>query len=219
MMRNGNLKAAPGFLLLVFAALACNLPGGSSPTAPPSLATLTPFPTQEFTQAEFEPDPEFFVEEFDQGLPETWNAAPGWRVGSGMLSTTRSEAELEIPGTWQDFSLFSHLRFESEGVALQIKRSETGAYQIDLSREAISLSWQPNQGELESLVSAPFTIDPGWHDLVLRYAQGQVEVILDQQPVLKHSNLGLSPAGSFKLITSGAGLLEIERIVVAPPGG
>jgi hypothetical protein len=218
MMQNQNLKPALGLLILVLTALACNLPlaGGASPG--PNLPTLTPYPTSEFTTSEFEPDPVFFVEEFDQNLPEGWIASPGWSVGSGKLSVNRADAELEIPGDWQDLSLFTHLQFNSEGFALQFNRSETGAYQIDLTREGLTLSWLPTEGELELLSQVPLSIDQDWHDLVLRSAHGQVDVVFDQQSVLEYYDLGLSPTGSIKLINSGAGTLEIERIVVGPPG-
>lgn len=217
-MKNRNLKPALGLLILVFAALACNLPAGGSTTTTPDFPTLTPYPTSEFTTSEFGPDPAFFVEEFDQSLPEGWISSPGWSVGSGILSVNRADAELEIPGEWQDASLFTRLRFNSEGFALQFNRSETGAYQINLTREGLSLSWLPTEGELELLSQAPLNIDQGWHDLVLHQAHGRVGVMIDQQSVLKQVNLGLSPAGSFKLVNIGPGLLEIERLVVGPTG-
>lgn len=217
-MQNRNLKPALGFLILALAALACNLPLAGEVSPGPNLPTLTPYPTSEFTSSEFGPDPVFFVEEFDQSLPEGWIASPGWSVGSGMLSVNRADAELEIPGDWQDASLFTHLQFNSEGFKIQFNGSETGAYQVSLTREGLILSWLPTEGELELLSQVPLSIDQSWHDLVLRIAHGQIEVIFDQQSVLEYYDLGLSPAGSIKLINSGAGTLKIERLVVGPPG-
>ena len=215
-----NRKLFPGLciLLLWLASLACNLPLTGSGSTTLILPTLTPFPTPEFIQTDFVPDPVFFVEEFDQGVPEDWKSTPNWTGGNGILSTDGADAELEVPGFWQDLTLFTRLRFDSTGFALQFNRSETGAYQINFTREGISLSWQPNEGEWVALSNTPITIDNGWHDLVLRQAHGKVEVILDQQPVLKQFNLSLSAGGSLKLFNSSAGLLEIDRLVVAPPG-
>lgn len=216
-----NLKMAPAIslLTLLFAALACNLPlAGIDEGANTLVATLTPPPTSEIMPAEFPPDPEFFVEEFDQGIPDSWITTPGWSAGEGILSTGSGDAELEIPGEWQDMTLFIHLRFESESIALQFNRSETGAYGINLNREELSLYWQPIRGEMELLSIAEKSIDTGWHELVLRQTQGKVEIILDGDILLKQFNLGLSPAGTIAMIKTGAGKLEIDRVVMAPAG-
>ena len=215
-MKNRNFKPALGLLFLSFAALACNLPVRGSTTTIPNFPTLTPYPTSEFTPAEFGPDPIFFVEEFDQSLPEGWIASPGWSVGNGVLSVTRADAELEIPGDWQDANLFTRLRYESDGFALQFNRSESGSYQIDLTREGLTISWLPAGGDMIGLSQASFNIDQGWHDLGLTQAHGRVEILVDQEPVLQQNDLGLSPSGSFKLINISAGLLEIDRLVVGP---
>lgn len=217
-MTNQKLIPVLCFLILLFAALACNLPvpGGSGGDL--IVATLTPLPTPEFTAAEILPDPEFFVEEFDQGIPEDWTSSPGWSVQEGILSTGSGDAELEIPGVWQDLSLFIRLRFESESIAVLFNRSGTGAYGINLTREDLSLYWQPAGGEVELLSMTEKSIDTGWHDLVIRQTNGKVELILDGQPLLKLFNLGLSPAGTIAMIKTGAGKLEIDRIVMAPAG-
>jgi len=217
-MTNQKLIPILCFLALVFAALACNLPVPGGSAASLIAATLTPPPTPEFTTAEILPDPEFFVEEFDQGIPEDWTSTPGWSAQEGILSTVSGDAELEIPGDWQDMSLFIRLRFESEGIDVQFNRSETGAYSINLTREKLSLYWLPIEGEVESVSMTERSIDTGWHDLVIRQTHGKVEVILDSNILLKQYNLGLSPAGTIAVIKNGAGKLEIDRIVMAPAG-
>ena len=217
-MKIRKLMPAIGFLTLLFAALACNLPLMGE--VGPALigATLTPPPTSEFITDDTLPDQVYYAEEFENGLPEGWISTPGWSGQDGFLSAGSADAELEIPGQWQDLSLFIRLRFESEDVTVKFNVSETGAYGITLTREGLSLDWQPIEGEVESLSVTQISIDTGWHDLVLRQTQGKVKVILDEQPLLKHFDLGFSPGGSIKLVKSSAGKLEIDRLVVAPAG-
>ena len=209
---------AIGFLTLLFAALACNLPliEGDSPAL--IGATLTPPPTSEFITVDALPDPDYFAEEFDSGFPEDWATNPGWSAQNGILSSGNGDALLEIPGEWQDLSLFTRLKFNSENISLQFNRSDPGFYALTFSQENIHLVWQPADGEPESLSIVQTSIDTGWHDLVVRQAHGKVEVILDGEPLLKQFDLGLSPAGSIALTKTGAGELEIDRIVLAPAG-
>jgi hypothetical protein len=218
MMKIRKLIPVLGFLTLVFAALACNLPFKTSPTTSNIVATLAPPPTSEFFLDESSSDPTFFVEEFDQGIPEDWISTPGWSVLNSILSTENADAFLEIPGKWQDLSLFSRLKFSSDGFSVQFNQSESGSYSITISQESIRLDWQPAKGDPESLSVIQKTIDSDWHDLVLRQTNGKLEVILDGEPTLKQFDLGLSPAGSITLSKTGSGKLEIDRIVMAPAG-
>ncbi|TFH34068.1 MAG: hypothetical protein E4G99_10250 [Anaerolineales bacterium] len=199
-------------------ALACNLTGVGSDRTTPLVATLTPPPTSEFIAEESAAIQEFFVQEFDSGIPEAWSATSDWSIGEGTLSTRSAEAVLEILGEWQDMSLFTRIRFESEGISLVFNRSDSGAYAINLSPEQISLSWQPVGGDPEVLSNAQVGIDSDWHDLVLRQTHGKLEVWLDGQPALKHFNLGLSPSGSLMWVSESAGKFELDRLVIAPPG-
>ena len=217
-MKIRKLIPVLGFLTLVFAALACNLPFKTSPTTFNIVATLTPPPTSEFIFDESSPGPTFFVEEFDNGISEDWTFTLGWSVLNNILSTENADAILEIPGDWQDFSLFSRLKFSSEEISLHLNRSEAGFYSLILTRESISLVWQPVEGDQELLSSLQTAIDTGWHDLVLRQTNGKLEVLLDGEPTLKQFDLGLSPAGSIALSKTGSGKWEIDRIVMAPPG-
>ena len=205
-------------LLLGLTALACNFSGAISGSAPPISATLTPLAPSEFALVESLLDSEYFQEEFDLGLPEGWNSSPGWSAGSGILSTSNAGAEIEIPGDWQDKALFTRLRFYSEGFTLKFNQSEVGAYGITWGQDSLSLAWHPVDGDPESLEVVQIEIDQGWHDLVLRQTQGRMEVIFDSQSLIKGVNPGFSPSGSLKLVNVGAGLLEIERFVAAPPG-
>ncbi len=217
-MTNQKLIPVLCFFTLLLAALACNLPFTSGRDADPINPTLAPPPTSEFTVEEDLLDSSFFIEEFDPGIPDGWTSTPGWSAQAGILSAGNGDAKLEIPGEWQDLSLFIRLRFESSSIDVQFNRSETGAYGIQLTREGLSLYWLPTGGVVESLSITEKSIDTGWHDLVVRQTHGKVEVILDGEAVLKQFNLGLSPAGSISLIKNGTGKLEIDRIVMAPAG-
>ena len=215
-----NRKRIPALyiLTLLLAALACNLPvvaGGDSAVI---LPTLTPMPTSEFTPAEYLPDQAYFVEEFDGGLPEDWTSTPGWFNQNGILSSGNGDASLEFPGEWQDLSLFSRLKFNSEEFSLQFNRSDPGFYELTFGRESISLGWQPGEGDLEIISIAQTSLDADWHDLIVRQTNGKIEVILDGDPLLKNFDLGLSPSGSIALIKTGSGQLEIDQIVLAPAG-
>ena len=206
-------------LILLFAALACNLPltgGGDPPTA--IGATLTPLPTSEFVRDDPLPDPLYFAEEFENGLPENWTATSGWRTLSGVLIAGTGDQVLEIPGPWQDFSLFNRLKFNSGEVSFHFNHSEAGFYSLRLTRETLSLDWQPEGGELEMLTLVQTGIDTDWHDLVLRQTHGKAEVLLDGELLLKQVDLGLSAAGSISLNKTESGKLEIDRLVMAPPG-
>ena len=205
-------------LMLGLAVMACNLSAAVSGSAPPISATLTPLPTSEFSQEESFPGSEFFVEEFSQGMPDNWLAAAEWSARDGSLATSSAGSEQKIPGEWLDLSLFARLRFESDGFAVLFNQSEAGAYKLLFSREGVSLVWQPAVGDPESLAAAQVEIDQAWHDLVLRQAHGNLEVMLDGQLLLKEVKLGLSPAGSIGLVNLSAGKLEFDRIVLAPPG-
>jgi len=217
-MKNYKLLPSISLLTLIFAALACNLPFKNSPAPAGIVASLTPPPTSEFILEESYPDQTFFVEEFDHGIPEDWTLTPGWSVLNNNLSTENADAILEIPGDWQDFSLFSRLKFSSDEISLHLNRSVAGFYSLILTRESISLVWQPAEGDPESLSVIQKTIDSDWHDLVLRQTNGKLEVILDGEPTLKQFDHGLSPVGSISLLNTGSGKLEIDRIVMAPVG-
>jgi len=215
-----NRKLFPGLciLLLWLASLACNLPLTGSGSTTLILPTLTPFPTPEFIQTDFVPDPVFFVEEFDQGVPEDWKSTPGWTVENGILSANRTDAKLEIPGEWQEKRLILRLQVRSGAGILDFNVSPSGFYRLIFSQDEISLEWQPADGEPESLSSSPLELNSDWYVLVLEQARGLIGVELDGETLFSGLHPGYSPSGSLRLINSGNSWLEIDRFVVGPPG-
>jgi len=217
-MTKQKLIPSLGLLSLVFAILACNLPLAGGGGADLIGATLTPPPTSEFVTDQSLPDQVYFAEEFDSEIPEGWTSTPGWSSQNGILSSGSSDAVLEIPGDWQDLSLFTRLKFDSEEISIQLNNSGAGFYSLIFARESISLGWQPSEGDLEIISIAQTSLDADWHDLIVRQTNGKLEVILDGDPLLKNFDLGLSPSGSIALIKTGSGQLEIDQIVLAPAG-
>ena len=217
-MKNRNLKAVPGFLILVFAILACNFSAATRGDIEPPSTTLAPPPTAEFQlEAPFGESP-YFLEEFDSSLPESWAASPGWNFGAGSLSPTSAGAILEIPGEWQEMRLILRLRVRTGAGSLDFNISQAGAYRLAFAGDEISLDWQPAEGDPEQLSSAPVELGAGWHVLVLDQVQGVIQVELDGETLFSGLRPGYSPSGSLRLGNSGNGLLEIDRLVVAPPG-
>ena len=205
-------------LLLGSSILACNFSTATRGEIDPPSTTLSPPPTAEFQlEAPFGESP-YFLEEFSSSLPESWSASPGWNIGAGSLSPNSAGAILEIPGEWQEMRVILNLRVRSGAGSLDFNVSPSGAYRLTFAVDEISLDWMPAEGDPEQLTSAPAELGVGWHVLVLDQDQGVIQVELDGETLLSGLRPDYSPSGSLRLGNSGNGLLEIDRLVVAPPG-
>jgi hypothetical protein len=204
--------------------VSCNYPvGGANPAARYSVdATLTPVftPTVEYIDAQPEELSNYLAEEFAAGFPQSWEVLQSWDAEEGIVKTSEEGAQIIIPGIWQDMTLINQFRIAPDGgMAIQFNKSENGTYQISLSTNSVSADWMPAEGEAETLVQVDHPIDEDWHTLFLRARYGKVTLMLDDdQPLLKLFNTTLSPKGSIAVIKLGSGLLEIDRLVIAPPG-
>lgn len=207
------------FLILL---VSCNIPTeDGNPTTRFSVeATLTPVPTAEFTEADVVELSNYFAEEFDSGLPESWEILQRWNVTGSILQTRIKGAQFIVPGVWQDMTLITRFRIARGGeIVILFNNSDSGMYQISLSANGASADWFPEGAEPEPLAQSDHPIQEGWHNLFIRSTYGNVTVLIDDDPpLLKFFNATVSPKGSIGVINRGSGLLEIDRIVIAPPG-
>ncbi len=218
MMKIHDIKLLFTILALAGSILACNFQAATLPAETQPRASLTPPSTAEFELEEPFVETPYFYQEFDDDLPESWLNLSGWTVSSGILSASSGEAGMDIPGDWQEKRLIIRLRIRSGAGALAFNVSETGAYHLGFSQEEITLDWVPAGGEAERLSSSAVILGSDWHLLVLEQAQGLIRLELDGEPLPGGIQPGYSPSGSLQLLKSGEGWLEIDRLVVAPPG-
>ena len=203
-------------VLLAIAVAGCNLPRTSNP---PAAATLTPVAQASVEYVEGPELTEFFVEDLEIRVPEDWELSGDWTHSEGAVHSTASASEIFIPGTWQDMTLFLRMRLSQDGeLTLRFNRSELGAYRLTLGPQMLSAFWEAAEGGPQQLQEASLSLDEDWHDLVVRLTAGRVEVLVDETLKVKFFDAYASPRGSLSVTNTGNGLVEIDRLDVAPPG-
>lgn len=204
-------------ILIGSSILACNFSKATLNEMKPPVSTLAPPPAAEFQLEDIFSESPYIVEEFETGMPENFNADPGWQTAAGILSVRRPDAILEIPGDWQEFRLILRMRVGSGRAAIDFNISPIGVYRLNVSSAELELLWLPPGADSEVISTHALDLTSGWHNLVLTQKQGNLSVNVDGETLMDSLNPDYSPSGYFRISESGNGTLEIDRFVIGPP--
>jgi hypothetical protein len=195
---------------------ACNLPG--SPENQEGVLPETPATQVSASSQEIITIPEFFAEEFEEGIPDGWELSEPWDItGDGTIIAKTVDQSLTLGGPLWEMTLFLRLRHTGAGgFSVRVHGAEQGAYYVVFEDGQVVVSWEGGEGST-LIEQTDLSIDKEWHDLVLMVEGGKITVVFDEEIVLKTFDADLSSMGDIGVTNTGEGALEIDHLVVAPP--
>ncbi|MEM3043072.1 MAG: PKD domain-containing protein [Thermoplasmata archaeon] len=161
-----------------------------------------------------------FRDDFDYS--PSWRVVEGtWRYHDGVINGSGADARIVAgSGEWLDIHITGRLRLVSggeAGVLFRVNSASHGLnngryYQASFSGKGTARLSRVAMGEV-ALKSAPCNFSAGdWHDFGVRVCGTAMELLLDGEPVLNHTNLELMQ-GRVGLGARGS-TAEFDNIVV-----
>ncbi|KAA3643199.1 MAG: hypothetical protein DWQ07_22030 [Chloroflexi bacterium] len=182
-------------------------------------ATLTPVIDLPVEYGEGPVLSDYFVEDFQAELPAEWQLDSGWQHEEGLLWSDTNAAVFSIPGEWPDLTLFLRFRISSDAsFEIDFDKSEWGVFRMAISATALETYWEPIENSSENIPAVDLPLDENWHDLVFRLEDDKAEVFINGLLYHKFYDAIQFPRGGLRISNTGNGLVEINRLDIAPPG-
>ncbi|MFQ5811488.1 MAG: family 16 glycoside hydrolase, partial [Armatimonadota bacterium] len=167
-------------------------------------------------------------------LSENFERQPlqGWEFGGAQVQPVELGHALVCPGTghgiWvaasaRDFALRFRYR-QGQGVGQVVlcafgEPPQNREYQVMLSQGEMALV-RNVQGQPQELGGGQCQLQPGqWYDVVIRIANGQIQVAVGGQTVLTAQDAQPLPAGTFAFGCIEGGGVAYDDITLTPSGG
>ncbi|MGI9517648.1 MAG: hypothetical protein ACR2NP_11415, partial [Pirellulaceae bacterium] len=170
------------------------------------------------------------LQTFDQGIPADWEFSCNRSLiaaGTGSAMRIWGGGHAILPVTPQDFML--GFRFRSAGGAGDIGFNFTDHSNsidtITLAPDQIVLSRrtqiQPGQFQHQDFASGYANFQDGlWHDLVVQYKNGRVDVWVDRVPVIGYQHTSRLPQGVVGLgVILNSGSVDFDNVSYGPARG
>jgi 3-keto-disaccharide hydrolase len=155
-----------------------------------------------------------------KGRPVSWKSGKGWKIanlkgdyrlkGDGHYHVDPTKGE-----NWKDYKLGVGINLEKGGIHVKVRQTDKGRYFIGFREGMIYLKKETPWGTFFDLADFGAGLTPGeWHWVEIKAVGGRIQVYVDQELKLEHTDSNPLAKGHIGLETLGDSVAYVDQVEV-----